>query len=197
MNTLIKNKIPIQHQQGFIIRFLKRFLKTQLGKHLAFNLGLKGFDRVAFVHIRNGKIIQQAISYNARVNKGAALQASLMAGSALGGATTPAAMLYVALSTLTLTPAMADTTLSGETSVAGLSRALGTAQNYIAPASLDGAASFDIYKQFTLTGAATTILSTGLFDAVSGGNLFAEANFAVSAPMATGDIIQVTWTINL
>jgi len=36
-----------------------------------------------------------------------------------------------------------------------------------------------------------------LFDAVSTGNLFAEANFSSSAVLVTGDLLQVTWTINI
>ena len=123
--------------------------------------------------------------------------ASLLAGSALGGISSPLPPLYIALSTASLSPDKADTTLASETSVAGIARALGAAQNYVAPSTLDGAASFDIYKQFTLTGANTTVVSTALFDAGSVGNMFAEVNFGSSATMATNDILQVTWTINL
>jgi hypothetical protein len=135
--------------------------------------------------------------YNSRVNKGADLQASLMSGSSLNSITSPLPPKYIALSTASLTPAAGDTTLTSETVVAGIARALGTVQNYVAPASLDAAASYDVYKQFTLTGAGTTVVSSALFDAASTGNLFVEANFGSSAVMATNDILQVTWTVNL
>jgi hypothetical protein len=137
-------------------------------------------------------------SYNSRVNKGAALQASLMSGSALGSCASPLPPIYIALSTASLTPAYGDTTLASETVVAGIARALGTVQNYVSPGTVvDAAASYDIYKQFTLTGAGTTVVSSALFDAASTGNMFAEANFGSSAVMATNDILQVTWTVNI
>lgn len=171
---------------------LGKFIK-KIGNYLGFAFKIKGFNRVGIV--LNGKPL--GFTYNARVNKGAALQASLMAGSALGSVSSPLAPLYVALSTSTLTPAAGDTTLSGETTKTGVARALGTAQNYVAASTLDGAASYDVYKSFTLTDTATTIVSAALFDAASTGNMFAEANLASSAVMATNDVLQLTWTINL
>lgn len=226
----IQTQIPTQRQTFLWIKIVRRLLHTQIGKHIAFSLGIKGFDRAGFRVMKFSRKIQQGekigkkeiglshkenenipvgeiwaylkpsrfcFSYNSRVDKGAAQQASLMAGSALGGITTPLPPLYIALSTSSLTPAKTDTTLSGETAKTGVARALGAAQNYVAPSVVDGAASFDIYKQFTLTDTATTIVSSALFDAASTGNMFAEANFASSAVMATNDIIQCTWTINL
>lgn len=195
--THLHTNPPLHRRKNWIIKLISLFLKTNLGKRIAFFLGIKGFDRVSFKLIRNGKVILQGITFNARVDKGAALQASLMAGSALGGITSPSAPLYIALSTSVLSPAKTDTTLAGETTVSGLARALGVAQNYVQPSTLDGAASYEVFKSFTLTGANTTIQSTGLFDAATGGNLFAEANFSNSVPMATNDILEVTWTINI
>lgn len=221
--------IPLQRRMGFFARLLKSFLLTQVGKHLAFNFGLRGFNRVMNQHLKfvgkysgqklrksdrvmthaDNEVIPEGESwlyrlmgpqfvYNSRVNKGAALQASLMSGSALGSCASPLPPLYIALSTASLSPAYGDTTLASETVVAGIARAVGAAQNYVSPGTvLDAAASYDVYKQFTLTGAGTTVVSTGLFDAASTGNLFAEVNFGTSAVMATNDILQVTWTVNL
>ena len=198
---------PVQRTDTFWVRLAKRLLKYQIVKHICFTLGLKGFDRVGYQVLKfkgydaSGKPIYKPqgfqFSYNSRVNKGAALQATLMAGSALGGVTGAAALLYIALSTASLTPDKADTPLASETVVAGIARALGAAQNYVAATTLDGAASYDVYKEFTLTGAGTTVVSSALFDAASTGNLFAEANFVSSAVLATNDKLQVTWTINL
>ena len=159
---------------------------------LGFNLKIRGFNRVGVK--LNGKSL--GYSYNSRVDVGAKLQAYLMTGSNLGSLSSPNYPIYIALSTSSLTPAHGDTTLTGETSVTGLGRAIGTPQNYVAPASLDAAASVDVYKQFTLTGTATTIVSSALFDASSTGNMFCEANLATSATMQTNDILQLTWTIN-
>jgi hypothetical protein len=143
------------------------------------------------------RLMSPQFVYNSRVDKGAAQQASLMSGATLGGITSPLPGKYIALSTSSLTPAKGDTTLTGETAVAGIARAVGTVQNYVAPSALDGAASYDVYNQFTLTGTGTTVVSTALFDAVSTGNMFAEVNFGTSAAMATNDILQVTWTVNI
>jgi hypothetical protein len=205
----IKTNIPVQRKQNIWIRLVKTFLKTQVGKHIAFTLGIKGFDRVGYSLVKfkgydkdGNKVYAKPslfrFSYNSRVNKGAALQASLMSGSALGSCASPLPPIYIALSTASLTPAYGDTTLASETVVAGIARALGTVQNYVSPGTVvDAAASYDIYKQFTLTGAGTTVVSSALFDAASTGNMFAEANFGSSAVMATNDILQVTWTVNI
>jgi hypothetical protein len=179
----------INRVQSAHLKYLRDYLGEKLRRK---EVVLKGDDGVLRVYLKP----KLSLSYNSRVNVGAELAAYLLSGSNLGSLTSPAVPLYIALSTSTLTPAATDTTLSGETSVAGLARALGTAQNYVAPTSLDGGASFDIYHQFTLTGANTTVVSTALFDASSSGNMFAEVNFATSAAMNTNDILQVTWTVN-
>jgi hypothetical protein len=219
----IQTNIPMQRTGGLLVRALKAALHTQFGKGIAFFAGLKGFDRMVAMHLKflreyqreklaNGEQVMKgddgisrvysapklaALAFNSRVDKGAALQASLMSGSALGSCVSPLPPIYVALSTASLSAAKGDTTLASETVVAGIARALGTAQNYVVPASLDAAASYDVYKQFTLTGAGTTVVSTALFDAPSTGNMFAEVNFGSSAVMATNDILQVTWTVNI
>ncbi len=171
---------------------LKKILHTKIGAQLGFMLGISGFNRV--IAEINGKKISR--SYNSRTDKGAALAASLMAGSSLGSISSPLPPLYPALSTSTLTPAKGDTTLSGETAISGLTRALGTAGSYTAPSVLDGACFYTVTKTFT-AGANATILSTGLFDAVSSGNLFAESNLSSSAVLVTNDTLTITWTINL
>ena len=219
----VETSVPTQRKSGFLYSVIRSALKTKIGKRIAFFSGLKGFDHVVVNHLKfirmyDGKSLrkgEQVIvgedglsriyarpsnllnAFNSRVDVGAALQATLMSGTTFGGLTLPAVFKYIALSTSSLTPAKGDTTLTGETSVAGLARAAGTAQNYVAPSTLDGAASYDIYKQFTLTGAATTVVSTALFDAASVGNMFAEVNFSASAVMQTNDILQVTWTVNI
>ena len=218
---------PRERQTNFFSRLLKKALKYQGVKHIAFMAGLRGFNRVGsqilrfkgiytghrlwfnqflMSHADNENIpegeqwIYQlgmfSFVYNSRVNAGAALQASVMSGSTLGGLTSPLPPNKIALSTNSLTPAAGDTTLSGETALSGLARIAGTIQNYVAPGSLDGAASYDCYHQFT-AGAAATIQSTALFDATSSGNMFAEVNFSSSATLSINDILQVTWTVNI
>jgi hypothetical protein len=183
---------------------LKSFLHTKIGAKIGFYLKISGFNRVGAVITRaNPKWYQRktqfiGFAYNARVNKGGDLVASLITGQAMNSITTPLPPKYIALSTTSLTPAMGDTTLTGESAASGLARALGTQGSYIAPSVLDGACSYTVTKTFTNTsGGTVTILSAALFDAASTGNLFVEANLASSAVMAISDTLAITWTVNL
>ncbi len=195
---------------------IKRFLHTKFGALIGFYSGISGFNSIEAVKsklvreykgeklqgkefVYESKVykpVKRTFAFNARTDKGAALSASLMTGTSLGSITSPLPPIYVALSTTALTPAKGDTTLSGETAVSGLTRALGTIAAYTAPSTLDGGASYTVSKTFTAGGGAT-INSTGLFDAASTGNLYVEANLSASSVLVNSDILSVTWTINL
>lgn len=176
-------------------KFMRGLLRFKIVKHICFNLGLKGFNKVGWQQIRNGKVIKQGFTYNARVDKGADLSASLLAGESLNSISSPAAPIDIALGTSTLTPDKGDTTLTDETSVSGLARTTGTIQNYSGPSSLDGACSYEVYNEFTNGGATTTIRSSALFDTNS--NMFVEANLDSDAVLESSDILKITWTVNL
>lgn len=193
MNT----KVPFQYSS--VGQAIKKFLHTKLGARVGYLLNIKGFNRVGAVltHAKTGKQEFLGFAYNSRVDKGGDLIASLITGAAQNSISTPLPPKYIALSTSTLTPAHTDTTLSGETAVSGLGRALGTQGSYVTPTTLDGAASYTVTKTFTLTGSATTVVSAALFDAASTGNMFVEANLSSSAAMATNDTLAITWTVNL
>jgi hypothetical protein len=145
------------------------------------------------------RVTQLAPSFNTRTSAGANWQAGIM-GSAEAN---PAS--FIALTATAITPANADTTLSGEITSSvdtGLARAASTYQNYTAPASTGAAASYQQFKLFTSgTGSRTypeTVASAGMFNASSTGVLFVEAAFSASASLgATGDQISVTWTVNI
>lgn len=186
MQTLV----PAQHSNTGLL--VKKFLHTKIGAHIGYIFGLKGFNRLDV--ILNGKPVSR--SFNSRVNKGADLIASLITGSAQNSISSPLPPKYVALSTSSLTPAAGDTTLSGETAGSGLARALGTQGSYTGPASLDGSASYTVTKTFT-SGTSATIQSAALFDAVSTGNMFVEANLSASVTVNSGDTLAITWTVNL
>lgn len=215
-------QVPFQYSPAG--RLVKKLLHTQFGARIGHALGLPGFNRLDVEHARfldycdakanpgRGREVRPVgdtglfgfyaparliPGFNSRVDKGADLEASLLAATSFNSISSPNAPKYIALSTSTLTPAHGDTTLSGETSVAGLARAAGTPGSYTGPVSLDAACSFIITKTFTLTGSATTVVSAALFDASSVGNLYVEANFSSSAVMATNDQLTVNWTINL
>lgn len=219
----MQTKAPLQYSP--IGRTIKKFLHTKIGAFIGFHLGISGFNRIQTqvarfkrYHVEGEKLgnrefIQHItrddgfsftgvyslpssrVAFNSRVDAGAALTASLMSGTTLGGISAPAAPKYIAVSPTTLTPAKGDTTLSGELSTNGFTRAAATAGGYSAPASLDGAASFTQTKTFTATGT-QAVASAALFDAASTGNMFVEGNFASSATLSTNDTLQVTWTVN-
>lgn len=199
---MIKEKTPFQYSKyGNII---KSFLHTKIGARVGYFLNISGFNRIGVVHTRaNPKWYQRkqefiGFAYNSRVDKGADLISSLITGTSINSITSPLPPKYIALSTSSLTPTKTDTTLSGETSASGLARALGTQGGYVAPSTLDGAASYTVTKTFTNTSAgAVTIVSAALFDAASTGNMFVEANLSSSAIMAINDTLAVTWTVNL
>jgi len=179
--------------------FIKKILHTKIGAFLGYNLGVSGYNRIDVVLTdENGKVKKVGHSFNARVNAGAALCASLISGTTLGGISSPGAAKYIALSTSSLTPAKTDTTLTGESAATGLARALATAGTYTLPATLDGAASYVLSKSFTnSSGGAVTIVSTAIFDAATSGNMFVEGNLASSYSVAIGDSLTINWTINL
>jgi hypothetical protein len=194
----MQTNTPIQYSS--IGQIIKKALHTKIGAWIGYLAGIAGFNRIDSYIIRaNGKVKRLSPTYNARVNAGAALCASLISGTALGGITSPAAAKYIALSTASLTPAYGDTTLASETSATGLARALGTAGAYTSPGTtLDGAASYTLTKTFTNTsGGSVTIQSAAIFDATSTGNMFVEANLSSSAILANNDSLAITWTINL
>lgn len=193
----MQEKTPFQF--GKYGNIIKSFLHTKIGARVGYYLRIRGFNRIGAIHTdsKTGKHRFIGFAYNSRVDKGGDLIASLITGVSQNSITSPLPPKYIALSTSVLTPAHTDTTLTGETSVTGLGRALGTQGGYVTPTTLDGAASYTVTKTFTLTGTATTVVSAALFDAISTGNMFVEANLSSSAPMATNDTLAITWTVNL
>lgn len=205
-------------------KILKRILKLPIIRKIAFIVGTPGYNMIemqAWRYIRDytpGELLMPwhhireinnetgkmgvyrkgglKITFNARVNQGAALTAGLMSGSNLGGVSSPLPPKYIAISSSTLTPAAGDTTLTGEISTNGFTRVLTSGTAYVAPASLDAAASFQFQNTFTASGM-QTVASSALFDAVSAGHMFAEANFSSSTTFSTSDQCTVVWTINI
>jgi len=190
----LETKAPTQYTA--LGRFVKRFLHTKLGAFVGFTLGISGFNQIDVTITRADGRVEKLRSFNSRVDAGAALCASLISGTTLGGISSPGAAKYIAVSSSSLSPAHGDTTLSGELAVNGFTRALATAGSYNAPSILDGVAFYVLTKTFTATGA-QTVASAAIFDAASTGNMFTEGNFSSSASLSTNDTLQVNWTVNL
>ena len=179
--------------------FTKWFLHTKLGAFIGYKIGISGYNRIDITSV-SPEGVRRVLrpSYNARVNVGAALSASLLSGTTLGGISSPLPAKYIALSTSSLTPAMGNTTLTGETVATGLTRAAATMGTYVAPVSLDGAASYVASATFTnSSGSTVVILSSAIFDASSSGNMFVEANLNQTLTLANFATAIVNWTVNI
>ncbi|HXI99064.1 MAG TPA: hypothetical protein VNG73_08975 [Gemmatimonadaceae bacterium] len=205
---------------------VNRFLHTRIGRIVGFAIGISGFNKIEgqvwrfqryyneTEQLAKDEIVRPVTeggalgiyrldrkrlrTFNSRVDAGAALVASLISGTTLGGISAPAVAKYIALSTSSLTPAKGDTTLSGETAASGLARAIATMGTYTAPASLDGGASWVATKTFTNTSAGSvTVVSAAIFDAAASGNMLVEGNLSTSAVLAINDQLIINWTINV
>ncbi len=136
----------------------------------------------------NGRHEKTIFGFNARVNAGAAAQAGDLYG------TQTAIFAYFACSPTTLTPAMGDTSLSGEITSGGFVRAL-AAYAYTAPSSLGGTYVATFTKTFTGSGA-WTVNSIALFNQLAiGGTMFSEINLTSTASGASGDSLALTYTV--
>lgn len=100
---------------------------------------------------------------------------------------------YIASTESSITPAVGNTTLTGEIVANGLSRADATTKNHSA-----GTNSTTIEHTFTASGAFTSVLASALFNAASTGTMPHIANFATgSGLLATNDTLKITWTLQL
>jgi hypothetical protein len=103
---------------------------------------------------------------------------------------------YIASTESTITPAVGDTTLTGEITTNGLARADAVATGTVTHTA--GTNSTTVEKTFTATGAFTSVLASALFNAASAGTMPHIANFATgSGTLATNDTLKITWTNNL
>lgn len=131
-----------------------------------------------------GNLLSSQKRSNLIVNAGRDWLCGIM-GSAAGN---PAK--YIALSSDGTAPAAADTTLTGEYTDSGLTRATGT----YAHTTADKA--FTLSKTFTCSASSKTVQKSGLFDAASPGTLFAEVTFT-AVVLNSSDTLTVTWTCDL
>jgi hypothetical protein len=106
---------------------------------------------------------------------------------------------WIALSQSTITPARANTTLTGEILVGdglGFERAQATTRTYNSATSTT-----TLSKTFTASGSITSILASALWNKTQGGvgeKMAQIANFSTgSGLLVTGDQLAVTWTATL
>lgn len=108
----------------------------------------------------------------------------------VGGAGGTATAQWIGISNDTGVISASHTTLTGEYTTTGLSRAQGTY------AHTAGQNTFKITNTFTSTGTANGLVKAGLFTAASSGTMLAENNFT-SVSLSNGDQLTITWTITL
>lgn len=100
---------------------------------------------------------------------------------------------YIASTESTITPAVGNTTLTGEITTNGLARADAGTKTHTAASN-----STLIEHTFTATGSFTSVLASALFNASSAGTMPHIANFATgSGTLAANDTLKISWTNNL
>ena len=94
---------------------------------------------------------------------------------------------YIALANNTVAQSATDTALQGEWTTCGLSRTQGTFAS-------EGVGNWSITAIFTSSCDDVIVNATGLYNATSGGTLFAETTFPTRT-LYDGDSIQIKWYI--
>ncbi len=132
-----------------------------------------------------GKWSDKKVVKNLVTNAGFALNAGLLCGSG-----TPAAVTYIALGTGTTAAAVTDTVLQTEITTGGLARSAATVSLVTTTVTNDTA---QLLNTFTAT-ASFAVTESGIFNAATGGTLFAHQVFS-AINLVNGDNIQTTWKI--
>jgi hypothetical protein len=100
---------------------------------------------------------------------------------------------FIALTESTITPAVGDTTLTGEITTNGLGRVIAGTRTHTAASNTT-----TLSQTFTASGSFTSVLASALFNASSSGTMAHIANFASgSGALVSGDQLVVTWTMTL
>lgn len=141
-----------------------------------------------YIDVRNsdGSLISHQHVLNLRTNAGGDAQASQMADTS----TQSAACNFVAVSSSAITPAVTDTTLTGEISTSGLSRAQGTFTSNTNSAH----SQFTVVKTFTATGTVSSVQSGAIFNASSSGTDCWEATWS-PVNLVNTQTLTITWTV--
>src|SRR5262245_5658096 len=98
---------------------------------------------------------------------------------------------FIASTESTITPAVGDTTLSGEISTNGLARADAGTKTHSTGTNVT-----TIEHTFTASGSFTDVKASALFNAGSSGTMPHIANFSTgSGTLATNDTLKITWSL--
>jgi NAD-dependent dihydropyrimidine dehydrogenase PreA subunit len=150
-----------------------------------------GMDIVTVTVSHQGQAVFLANYPNIITHAGEDLISRQTACGAIGAPACADGGVYIALSTNATIPASTDTTCPSELTSNGLARTLGTYSH------ATGAITHVIKASFIYSTSVspTTITKVCMFDATSGGNLFAESLLSPSATVsAVGDNVTIQWT---
>lgn len=146
---------------------------------------IKFTNIVTVEHVRDGVVLSRQEKRNIVTNAGFDFVCATLGDSKLDSAK------YIALTSNATAPAAGDTTLTSEYTDSGLARALGTY------AHTGGTKTYTLAKTFTATADSKTVSKSSLFNAATGGTMFAEALLDSAVTMMTNDQLTVTWTVTL
>ena len=145
-----------------------------------------GMVQVLVVH--NGKLVYDTLQHNTITNTGEGIISACTARGATSAPACASGGVYIALSTDASVTSPTDLTCASELATNGLGRSLGT----FSPVTTN---SHKISYTFTNTGTTpVTITKVCMFDAASGGSLFAEDVLSNTASVAPNDQITINWT---
>lgn len=153
----------------------------------SYTSGVGGTVNVVVNHM--GKVVYDSNTPDRITNEG---ETVIARQTACGATSAPACAnggIYIALSTSVTATSGSDTTCPSELTTNGLARTLGTFAS-------TGNNTDTISNTFTYSGASQVVITkVCMFDAASGGNLFAEDLLSSSATVsASGDQVTITWT---
>lgn len=149
------------------------------------------------------EVVWASVTPNERVNAGGGHNVNRIFGTvgASNAVGTNIALATTGFTAKTATDQSIGSASSGATTneftTIGLSRALGTVQNYVAASALNGTYAVDVVKTFTASGGGT-VHGAALFDqlTVAGSIMLCEDIFGSDAVMVSSDTLAVTWTWN-
>lgn len=152
-----------------------------------------GYLNVVVTKYRNGKVIKKRCAEwkkNLLTDAGKDAFHALLYTNTSGGTRGYGC---IASTESVITPAVGNTTLTGEITTNGLTRADATTKTHTAASN-----STLIEHTFTASGAFTSVLASALFNAQpTGGTMAHIANFATgSGTLASGDTLKISWTLN-
>lgn len=149
--------------------------------------GVGGMVNVVVNHL--GNVVYNTNTPDRITNEGESVIARQTACGAVSAPACANGGVYIALSTSVTATSGSDTTCPSEITTNGLARTLGTFAS-------TGNNTDTVSNTFTYTGSTQVVITkVCMFDASSGGNLFAEDLLSSSATVsASGDQVTITWT---